>query len=129
MAKGPQILTASRLTDGTVLYWTGAGWAEPMAEAAIFDEAEAAKSALAGATRPAAAQQIVNVYLFEVRIEDGVAVPVKERERVRAAGPTVRRDLGKQADHTRAPQFHIGPAPQPPEPVQGEGPEAFDVSL
>ena len=129
MAKGPQILTASRLTNGAVLYWTGTAWAEPMAEAEIFDDAEAAKPALAQATGPGAAQQVVNVYLFEVRIEDGIAVPVKERERVRAAGPSVRRDLGKQADHTLAPRFHIGPAPQPPAPVEGEGPEAFDVSL
>lgn len=129
MAKGPQILTANRLTDGAVLYWTGTTWAEPMAEAALYDEAEAAKAALAGAARSVADRLVINPYLFEVRIEDGIAVPVKERERLRAAGPSVRRDLGKQADHTLAPHFHIGPAPQPPAPVEGEGPEAFDVSL
>ncbi len=43
---------------------------------------------------------MVSPYLFEARIEDGAIRPVKEREIIRAAGPTVRTDLGKQAsDH------------------------------
>lgn len=100
MAKGPQILTANRLSDGAVLYWTGAGWASPMAEAAIFETPEAAQPALAGAE---ADRHLVKPYLFAVRLEDGAAVPVKERELVRAAGPTVRRDLGKQAEGLYAP--------------------------
>jgi hypothetical protein len=128
MAKGPQILTANRLNDGTVLYWTGTAWAEPMAEARLYEEA-AAKAALAAAEQSVAAREVINPYLFEVRIADGIAVPLKERERVRAAGPTIRRDLGKQAGAATAPHFHIGPVPQPPKPVEGQGPESFDVSL
>ena len=48
-ADGPQILTANRLIDGRVVYWQGAGWAEALAEAAIFDDPEAADAALKAA--------------------------------------------------------------------------------
>jgi hypothetical protein len=41
----------------------------------------------------------VNPYLFEVREEAGGIGPVEEREVIRSAGPTIRRDLGKQANH------------------------------
>jgi hypothetical protein len=128
MAKGPQILTANRLGDGTVLYWTGTEWAEPMAKARLYEEA-AAKTALAGAAQSVADRHVINPYLFEVRIADGIAIPLKARERVRAAGPTIRHDLGKQAGAATAPHFQTGPAPQPPAPVEGQGPESFDVSL
>ena len=36
-------------------------------------------------------------YLFDVKTDAGGIHPVKEREIIRAAGPTVREDLGKQA--------------------------------
>jgi hypothetical protein len=42
-------------------------------------------------------REVVGPYLFDVRLEDGLAVPVKVREAIRAAGPTIRPDLGKQA--------------------------------
>ena len=41
---------------------------------------------------------MVNPYLFEVRVNGEAIVPVKTREAIRAAGPSARRDLGKQAD-------------------------------
>ena len=40
---------------------------------------------------------MVNPYLFEVREENGKVRPVKEREIIRALGPSVRTDTGKQA--------------------------------
>ena len=72
---------------------------------------------------------MVNPYLFDVRIEDGMAVPVKEREMIRAAGPSVRGDLGKQAE---------GPYRAPPrahsqitraEHTPGDAKDPFDVSI
>ncbi len=42
---------------------------------------------------------VVAPYLFDVRRTAGGIRPVKEREIIRAAGPTVRHDLGKQAQH------------------------------
>ena len=38
-----------------------------------------------------------DLYLFDVRLVRGRVEPVKERELIRAMGPTVRPDLGKQA--------------------------------
>ena len=40
---------------------------------------------------------VVHPYLFDVTVAAGSIRPVKMREVIRAAGPTVRRDLGKQA--------------------------------
>jgi len=104
MAKdGPQMLTANRLTDGAVTYWRSGQWVEALAEAEILADSGAAKAALEAAKAWVADRVVVNPYLFEVRIEDGIAAPVKERELIRAAGPSVRRDLGKQAGGLYAP--------------------------
>ncbi|MDB5741119.1 MAG: hypothetical protein JWP16_2159 [Alphaproteobacteria bacterium] len=96
---GSQMLTANRLVDGDVLYRKGAGWVLTLADGDIYDEAEAAK-ALAAAQAEMVRNIFVAPYLFEVRMTDGVITPVKEREIIRAAGPTVRLDLGKQAGDT-----------------------------
>jgi len=40
-------------------------------------------------------------------VENGVARPVKERELVRAAGPTVRPDTGKQAPSAERVSNHV----------------------
>ena len=40
---------------------------------------------------------MVAPYLFEVRVLNGAIRPVKEREIIRAAGPTVHKHTGKQA--------------------------------
>jgi hypothetical protein len=97
MAKGPQMLTANRLRDGAVVYWQAGTWREALAGAEVFEEAEPAKAALEAAAAHVRAREVVNPYLFDVRVEAGAAVPVKEREIIRAAGPSVRADLGKQA--------------------------------
>ena len=89
-----QMLTANRLIDGLVLYWRGGGWVESLAEADTFADAEAGEAALATAKSFVARNVVVSPYLFEVK--DGR--PVTEREIIRAAGPSVRQDVGKQAD-------------------------------
>ncbi|GAA0567027.1 DUF2849 domain-containing protein [Rhizomicrobium electricum] len=91
----PQLLTANRLIDGRVLYWRGGGWVENLDEAEGFTDAAVADTALAAAKEFVARNLVVNPYLFEVK--DGR--PVKEREIIRAAGPSVRTDLGKQAKY------------------------------
>ncbi|TIX08984.1 MAG: DUF2849 domain-containing protein, partial [Mesorhizobium sp.] len=37
------------------------------------------------------------VNLIDVTVVDGLVEPVRLREKIRAAGPTIREDLGKQA--------------------------------
>jgi hypothetical protein len=92
-----QMLTANRLRDGDVVYWRAGGWVQAFGEAEVFDAEADADTALDAAKKSVAENVVVNPYLFEVRQEEGGITPVKEREIIRAAGPTVRGDLGKQA--------------------------------
>ena len=94
----PQVLTANRLRAGEVVYWNGAkGWVKRLGEAEILSD-DKAQVVLKGAAEWVQKREVVAPYLFEVRMKDGVTVPVKTREAIRAAGPTVRPDLGKQAN-------------------------------
>ncbi len=94
---GSQMLTANRLVDGDVLYRKGDGWVLRLADGEVYADEAAANAALAAAQAEAVNNTFVAPYLFEVRVNKGVVTPVKEREIIRAAGPTVRTDLGKQA--------------------------------
>ncbi|MDE2112205.1 MAG: DUF2849 domain-containing protein [Alphaproteobacteria bacterium] len=89
-----QMLTANRLRDGDVVYWRGGGWVETFGEGDVFAGKAEAEAALEAARKFVADNVVVNPYLFEVQAD---GTPVKEREIIRAAGPTVRHDLGKQA--------------------------------
>ena len=92
-----QVLTANRLGPGEVVYWSAQhGWVPALAEADIFEE-DAGKAALDAAAEWVRRREVVNPYLFEVKVEGRTIKPVKAREIIRAAGPTVRHDLGKQA--------------------------------
>ncbi|HEU0096219.1 MAG TPA: DUF2849 domain-containing protein [Rhizomicrobium sp.] len=93
---GPQMLTANRLRDGDVLYRKGDGWVLFLNEGDVYSDPASADAALAAATAELSANEFVAPYLFEVREVNGAIRPVKEREIIRAAGPTVRADLGKQ---------------------------------
>jgi hypothetical protein len=96
-ATGPQMLTANCLRQGDVLYWKTDGWVLDMDKGEVFAEPAAAESALAAAQKFVTGNRVIAPYLFEVRIENGKIRPVKEREIIRAAGPTVHKHTGKQA--------------------------------
>ena len=104
-----QMLTANRLTSGNVVYWHADGWVEAFIDGDVFAEKEKAERALDAAGGFVAKNLVVAPYLFEVREDGGKIWPVKEREVIRAAGPTVRKDLGKQA-HGVAPTEPVHPA-------------------
>lgn len=91
-----QVLTANRLIDGIVVYWRAGQWVEGLSDAELFDGEAEGKAAFAEAQSSVTGNAVVNPYLFEVSVENGI-VPVKEREIVRAAGPSIHADLGKQA--------------------------------
>ncbi|MGB8366048.1 MAG: DUF2849 domain-containing protein [Rhizomicrobium sp.] len=100
MAQLAHILTANRLSDGEVVYGRAGTWTGLLTDADIFVDKASANAALKAADAAVKERVVVSPYLFEARIEDGAIRPVKEREIIRAAGPTVRTDLGKQAsDH------------------------------
>lgn len=92
-----KILTANRLTDGEAV-WYGKGiWAETIDAAEIV--ADKAGEARLEAIGQAAYRdnQVVDVNLIDVALVDGSIRPTRLREVIRAAGPTNRLDLGKQA--------------------------------
>jgi hypothetical protein len=98
----PQMLTANRLRDGEVVWWKSGSWVTVLTEGEVFDEPKAADAALEAAQAFVRNNQVVTPYLFDVRIVNGTVHPVKEREVIRAAGPSVRTDTGKQAGAPRS---------------------------
>lgn len=95
-----QAVTANRLIDGIVVYLTADNsWSESLQDAEVADGKEAAETLLArGEVFFEPGNQVLDVYLFEVeQIEAGIRA-ASVREAIRQAGPTVRTDLGKQAE-------------------------------
>jgi Protein of unknown function (DUF2849) len=104
----PDVITANRLTDGVVVFQTAeGGWSEDFKYATVLPEPKATAGALARAKEDEARNIVVDPYAVVVEERNGHFVPKALREAIRAAGPTIRRDLGKQATGL-AP--HSGPA-------------------
>jgi hypothetical protein len=89
-------LTASDLRDGEVVFWNAGRWVRRFDDAELFDAREPGEAALADAR--AQATVVVDPYLIDVVLEAGLPVPTSYRERVRALGPTIHPDMGKQAE-------------------------------
>ena len=90
-----QVLTANRLSDGEVVYLAADGaWVERIEGAQVLATDDEGTKALATGAEAERTQKVVHAYLFDIT---PAQKPVKMREIIRAAGPTVRRDLGKQA--------------------------------
>jgi hypothetical protein len=93
-----QAITANRLIDGQVVYLREDDqWSPRIREAIVADSDELAKTLLELAKRAVAKRLVVDPYLFAVAVEDGRIRPLGQREQIRAAGPSVRTDLGYQA--------------------------------
>ena len=99
-----EIITASRLIDGVVVFQAEEGWVEDFAAAAVYETAEASKAALERAKQDEARDIVVEPYAVVVEMRSGHYAPKALREFIRACGPTTRPDLGKQA-HGQAPRF------------------------
>ena len=94
-----QALTANRLNDGIVVYLAADDrWSESLQDADVAEGKEAADALLARAAPSVDRNEVVEPYLFEVSPEDEGIRAISVRETIRQAGPTVRRDLGKQAE-------------------------------
>lgn len=93
-----KVLTANRLTDGEAVWFSSAqDWSPTIVGAEIAGD-KAAEERLAGVGKAAfLADLVLDVDLIDVELVDGAIVPTRLRERIRAAGPTNRLDLGKQA--------------------------------
>ena len=95
--KHPQILMASNLVDGEVVFLGQSGWERDHCRARVAQNAEEAAALEAAGKRDVSANRVVDVYLADVEIgRDGAPTPLHYRERMRVKGPSVRLDLGKQ---------------------------------
>ncbi len=93
----PQVVSANRLSDGIVVFLATDGrWVEGLRDAALFD-ATSIEQGLAKATADVKGNVVIEVVAFDVVEEGGRRRPAHIRDAIRAAGPTVRRDTGKQA--------------------------------
>ncbi len=92
----PAAITASDLRDGEAVFWFQGHWVKRFADAELFDTPEPGHAALDLAK--AQPTVVVDPYLIDLELENGVAVPTSYRERVRALGPTIHPDMGKQAE-------------------------------
>lgn len=93
-----QILTAYRVADGDVVFFsTDEQWSACLSDAHLAED-ETALALLKEQLRLAAAgTKVTDPYLFKAERVDGVLRPLHIRERIRSLGPTVRADLGKQS--------------------------------
>ncbi|MEM6490295.1 MAG: DUF2849 domain-containing protein [Pseudomonadota bacterium] len=80
--------------SGEAVFWTGADWSPEASDALVLADAETQQTALDAAL--AREDVVVGPYLAAVS-EDGGAL-VRLRETIRTLGPTIRTDLGKQAE-------------------------------
>lgn len=93
-----QLVVANRLTDGVVVYLTTEGdWSKSIEHGHVASSDADAEALLGIATRAARDQFVVDPYLIDTKEDGGSRRPTRLRERIRAAGPTVRRDLNRQA--------------------------------
>ena len=84
------VLTANRLSDGAVVFLDFEGaWSESFAEAVAASSPDEVRALEDRGAYDAAQNIVVEPYLVEVRKIDGRFVPVRQRERVRAAGPSI----------------------------------------
>lgn len=103
----PDVISANRLADGLVVFQTqDQNWSEDFNRAAVWPDAAVTSAALARAKEDEQANLVVEPYAVPVDVRNGHVAPKALREAIRAAGPTIRRDLGKQAQG-QAP--HSGP--------------------
>lgn len=88
---GPaKVITANRLGDGIVVFLDDeGGWPVEIAKARILEDGPDLDGALAYAKEQHDARIIVEPYAIDVDVKDGVPVPVRLRELIRAQGPTV----------------------------------------
>jgi len=88
---GPaKTVTANRLDNGLVVFLdANGGWTLDIGEARILDDAEI-DEALSYGKAQHDARIVIDPYAIDVEVTDGVPVPIRLRERIRAErGPTI----------------------------------------
>ena len=88
---GPRkVVTGNRLGDGLVVFLTDdGGWSTDIAASRILATPDEVKEAEAYGKAQHDAQIVVEPYVIDVDVAEGVPTPMRLRERIRAEGPTV----------------------------------------
>lgn len=93
-----KVLTANRLTDGEAIWYSETkGWLETIEGASLAADKTAEERFDAIGKSAIRHNFALDVDLIDVQLVDERIVPLRLRERIRAAGPTNRTDHGKQA--------------------------------
>jgi hypothetical protein len=88
------VLTANRLADGTVVFLDFEGaWNESLAEAVVARSPDEVRALQDRGAHDAARNLVVEPYLAEVRETPAGLIPMRARERVRVAGPSILDDV------------------------------------
>jgi hypothetical protein len=96
--RNPQILIASDLAQGDVVFLGASGWERDHRCARVAHDSVEASALETLARAEASNNRVVDAYLADVKIgADGAPAPLHYREKMRVVGPSVRLDLGKQA--------------------------------
>ena len=85
-----KVLTANRLGDGVAVWLDANGeWTEHLQDALVARHPEAVDALEAIGKRDFAANRVVDIAIIDVQETEGQLWPLRLRERIRAAGPTM----------------------------------------
>jgi hypothetical protein len=118
------VLTANRLGDGIVVFLDFEGaWNENLAEAVVARSPDEVKALEDRGAYDATHNIVVEPYLVEVREAAGGLTPIRHRERVRAAGPSILDDVPGYSPALPSSRFshHAGSVSSTRREGQGEG--------
>ena len=88
-----KIVTGNDLLSGDVTWWTGKGWSRYVADAV-----DAGADAEHIAHVEEAALRVNGPIVIDATMSDAGPIPTHIKDRIRAAGPTVRADLAIRPD-------------------------------
>jgi len=93
-----QVLTASDLRSGGVVFLTESGdWSPYISKALISENSAVVEMFEKQGQLSVAEQKIVGPYLMEINLENGLPNPVRFREQLRVNGPSVQAEFRKAA--------------------------------
>ncbi len=94
----PAILIANDLREGEVVFATLEGWTRDPRRALVVQDERAAEALQVFGAKEFLRAKVVDPQLVAIEFAEGAPRPRHYREALRALGPSVRPDLGKQAD-------------------------------
>ena len=93
-----KVLTANRLIDGEVVYLTAdCSWSPWLDASDRTQTPDGEEVLMARGAHAVDEREVIDPYLMPVAEVEGKLRPLSQREKIRAKGPSVRPDLGKQA--------------------------------